>query len=89
MVRPAAPGAATGGAEPVSRDAVTGEPPSRDRRQEVATVCRTVAAWDEVTAPARLTAPMPRLARPFWLRCFTDDDAVELHDPPVRHLRVG
>ena len=50
---------------------------------------RTVAAWDEVTAPARLTAPMPRLARPFWLRCFADDEAVELHDPPVRHLKVG
>jgi hypothetical protein len=48
----------------------------------------TVMTWEDVEVPARLHAGMPRLPRPFWLRCFADDAAVELHDPPVRHLKV-
>ncbi|MGH3377124.1 MAG: hypothetical protein ACRDP6_20535, partial [Actinoallomurus sp.] len=48
----------------------------------------TVMSWDDLEIPARLQAPLPRLARPFWLRCFAEDATIELHDPPVRHLRV-
>ncbi|MGH3717056.1 MAG: hypothetical protein ACRDT4_26885, partial [Micromonosporaceae bacterium] len=36
-------------------------------------------------APLRLRLPMPR--GPYWLRCFTVDDDVELRDPPVVQLR--
>jgi hypothetical protein len=49
----------------------------------------TVMSWDDVEVPARLPAGLPRLRRPYWLRCFAEDPAVELHDPPVRHLKVG
>jgi hypothetical protein len=49
----------------------------------------TVMSWDDVEVPARLHAPLPRLRRPYWLRCFAEDAAVELHDPPVRDLKVG
>ena len=49
----------------------------------------TVMSWDDLEFPARLQAPLPRLARPFWLRCFAEDATIELRDPPVRHLKVG
>ncbi|MFB9839957.1 hypothetical protein ACFFNX_48200, partial [Actinoallomurus acaciae] len=50
----------------------------------------TVMSWDDVEVPARLSVGLPRLRRPYyWLRCFTEDPAVELRDPPVRHLKVG
>jgi hypothetical protein len=48
-----------------------------------------VMSWEDVQVPARLQARLPDLRRPYWLRCFADDDAVELHDPPVRDLKVG
>jgi hypothetical protein len=46
-------------------------------------------SWDDVEVPARLSAGLPRLSRPYWLRCFAEDPAVELRDPPVRRLKVG
>jgi hypothetical protein len=49
----------------------------------------TVMSWEDLELPARVHAGMPRLPRPFWLRCFAEDAAVELRDPPVRHLKVG
>lgn len=56
----------------------------------------TVMSWDDVEVgppsahgTARLRAPVPRLGRPFWLRCFAEDATIELRDPPVRQLRVG
>lgn len=48
----------------------------------------TVTAWEDVEVPTRLEVPMPRLPRPFWLRCFAEDDTIDLRDPPVRHLKV-
>jgi hypothetical protein len=49
---------------------------------------RTVMSWDDVEVPARLEVALPRLPRPFWLRCFAEDDTIDLRDPPVRHLKV-
>jgi hypothetical protein len=49
----------------------------------------TVMSWDDLDVPTRLEVPMPRLSRPFWLRCFVEDATIELRDPPVRHLKVG
>jgi hypothetical protein len=49
----------------------------------------TVMSWDDLELPVRLEAAMPRLPRPFWLRCFAEDATIELRDPPVRHLKVG
>jgi hypothetical protein len=49
----------------------------------------TVMSWDDLEVPGRLEVPMPRLSRPFWLRCFAEDATIELRDPPVRHLKVG
>jgi hypothetical protein len=49
----------------------------------------TVMTWDDLEVPARLQAPMPRLTRPFWIRCFAEDPAIELRDPPVRQLKVS
>jgi hypothetical protein len=37
--------------------------------------------------PARLEIPVPRQARPYWLRCFVEGDEVELLDPPTDQLR--
>ncbi|GLY80175.1 hypothetical protein [Actinoallomurus iriomotensis] len=48
----------------------------------------TVMSWDDVEIPTRLAAGLPRLRRPYWLRCFAEDPAVELRDPPVRDLKV-
>ncbi|MCO5969662.1 hypothetical protein [Actinoallomurus soli] len=50
---------------------------------------RTVMSWNDVEVPARLEVALPRLPRPFWLRCFAEDDTIDLRDPPVRHLKVG
>ncbi|MDN3352213.1 hypothetical protein [Actinomadura sp. DC4] len=49
----------------------------------------TVMSWEDLELPVRLQAAMPRLPRPFWLRCFAEDATIELRDPPVRHLKVG
>jgi hypothetical protein len=49
----------------------------------------TVMTWDDLEVPARLEAKMPRLPRPFWLRCFAEGVTIELRDPPVRQLKVG
>lgn len=38
--------------------------------------------------PAVFTAPLPRLRRPFWLRCFSGRDGVVLVDPSVATLKV-
>ncbi|MGH3768270.1 MAG: hypothetical protein ACRDTX_24490 [Pseudonocardiaceae bacterium] len=41
-------------------------------------------------APVVLEAPVPRLPRPYWLRCFLADGApVQLIDPPLRQLKVS
>ncbi|QFG20544.1 hypothetical protein [Actinomadura sp. WMMB 499] len=48
----------------------------------------TLRAWEQVPVPGELSAPAPRAAGPYWLRCFTADDDVELSDPPVDRLRV-
>jgi hypothetical protein len=48
----------------------------------------TIASWTDVAVPARLSIPEPKRTGPFWLRCFTGDDVIELSDPPVRHLQV-
>jgi hypothetical protein len=37
--------------------------------------------------PARFEVPAPHQARPYWLRCFVEDDGVELLDPPTDQLR--
>ncbi|GAA4627170.1 hypothetical protein GCM10023196_038320 [Actinoallomurus vinaceus] len=50
---------------------------------------RTVMSWEDLDVPARLEVTLPRLPRPFWLRCFAEDDTIDLRDPPVRHLKVG
>jgi hypothetical protein len=49
----------------------------------------TVMSWDDLEVPGRLQATLPRLPRPFWLRCFAEDTTIELRDPPIRHLKVG
>ncbi|QXJ20426.1 hypothetical protein AGRA3207_001139 [Actinomadura graeca] len=49
----------------------------------------TLAAWEQVPVPGELSLSAPRAAGPYWLRCFADDDVVELSDPPVRRLQVA
>ncbi|GII83798.1 hypothetical protein Ssi03_17880 [Sphaerisporangium siamense] len=53
--------------------------------------------WTDLAVPARLTVPVPRQARPYWLRCFAEGaedggpgraGGVALIDPPVRRLKV-
>lgn len=48
-----------------------------------------LGAWEQVPVPGELSLAAPDAPAPYWLRCFADDDAVELSDPPVRRLRVG
>lgn len=48
----------------------------------------TVGAWERVPVPGEVSLPLPDAPGPYWLRCFTDDEAVELSDPPVRRLQV-
>jgi hypothetical protein len=41
-------------------------------------------------APVVLEAPVPRLSKPYWLRCFLAEPApVQLVDPPVGQLKVS
>jgi hypothetical protein len=51
-----------------------------------------VGALDDVdlgpVQPAVLRVPLPRRPGRFWMRCFAEDDAVELHDPPREQLRM-
>ncbi|MGH3747779.1 MAG: hypothetical protein ACRDT8_10310, partial [Micromonosporaceae bacterium] len=37
--------------------------------------------------PTELRVPAPH--GPYWLRCFSADDSIELRDPPVTQLRGG
>jgi hypothetical protein len=40
--------------------------------------------------PVELTAELPRLRKPYWVRCFVGDtDPVHLVDPPTRQLKVS
>ncbi|MEV3923798.1 hypothetical protein [Actinomadura coerulea] len=48
----------------------------------------TLGVWDRVPVPGELSLDAPSAPGPYWLRCFADDDAVELSDPPVRRLQV-
>ncbi|SEH00146.1 hypothetical protein SAMN05444920_115125 [Nonomuraea solani] len=49
---------------------------------------RVLAEWSGLDPPARLSVPMPRQPKPYWLRCFAEGP-VELVDPPVRVLKSG
>ncbi len=48
----------------------------------------TLGAWEQVPVPGELSLAAPDASGPYWLRCFADDDGVELSDPPVRRLQV-
>ncbi|MFF5263035.1 hypothetical protein ACFY4C_29255 [Actinomadura viridis] len=56
----------------------------------------TLADWEQVPVPGELSVALPRplgkgAAGPdggYWLRCFAEDDVIELRDPPVRRLQV-
>ncbi|SPT57006.1 hypothetical protein K8Z49_11490 [Actinomadura madurae] len=48
----------------------------------------TLGVWEQVPVPGELSLDAPDARAPYWLRCFADDDVVELSDPPVRRLRV-
>jgi hypothetical protein len=47
---------------------------------------RTLGSWDGVPVPGELSVSAPRDSGPYWLRCFAEDDSIELVDPPVRRL---
>ncbi|MEU6037328.1 hypothetical protein ABZ801_18170 [Actinomadura sp. NPDC047616] len=47
-----------------------------------------IGAWTEVPVPGEVSVPAPSASGPYWVRCFTDDDVIELTDPPVRQLHV-
>jgi hypothetical protein len=49
----------------------------------------TLGSWEQVPVPGELSLAAPAASGPYWLRCFADDDGVELSDPPVRRLRVA
>ncbi|MFE9102043.1 hypothetical protein [Actinomadura geliboluensis] len=49
----------------------------------------TLGAWEQVPVPGELSLAAPAASGPYWLRCFADDDGVELSDPPVRRLQVA
>ncbi|WP_395104981.1 hypothetical protein [Actinomadura sp. SCN-SB] len=53
----------------------------------------TIADWEQVPVPGELSVSLPRSqaggAGGYWLRCFAEDDVIELRDPPVRRLRVA
>lgn len=46
-----------------------------------------VAEWTDLELPVSLQLASPGVRKPYWLRCFADED-VELVDPPVRQLKV-
>lgn len=48
----------------------------------------TLGSWEQVPVPGELTLAPPDASGPYWLRCFADDDVIDLSDPPVRHLQV-
>ncbi|MWK38648.1 hypothetical protein GEV43_34530 [Actinomadura sp. J1-007] len=48
----------------------------------------TLGTWEQVPVPGEVSLPPPGVSGPYWLRCFADDDVVELSDPPVRSLQV-
>ncbi|TNY37153.1 hypothetical protein [Thermomonospora catenispora] len=45
-----------------------------------------LGSWEAVPVPGEVSVPAPAGTGPYWLRCFADDDAVELIDPPIRRL---
>ncbi|MFI0348984.1 hypothetical protein [Actinomadura sp. 9N407] len=52
----------------------------------------TVGDWEQVPVPGELSVSLPKGAdgsagREHWLRCFAEDDVIELRDPPVRRLQ--
>ncbi|MEW2359971.1 hypothetical protein [Spirillospora sp. NPDC029432] len=47
----------------------------------------TIGDWAEVPVPGEVSVPLPKGAEGHWLRCFAEDDVIELRDPPVRRLR--
>ncbi|GAA4241889.1 hypothetical protein GCM10022254_72550 [Actinomadura meridiana] len=49
----------------------------------------TLGAWEQVPVPGELSLAVPEASGPYWLRCFADDEVVELSDPPVRRLQVA
>ena len=51
----------------------------------------TLASWTDVdiVGSVKLTVPEPRRTRPYWLRCFANDETLDLADPPVRRLQVS
>jgi hypothetical protein len=47
--------------------------------------CRQLRAEE----PVELTVELPKLRRPYWLRCFTEESsAVGLVDPPTAQLKA-
>ncbi|GAA2161141.1 hypothetical protein [Actinomadura napierensis] len=48
----------------------------------------TLGTWEHVPVPGELSVAVPRASGPYWLRCFADDDVIELTDPPIRRLQV-
>ncbi|MFD0684667.1 hypothetical protein [Actinomadura fibrosa] len=48
----------------------------------------TLGEWEQVPVPGELSVAMPAPRGPYWLRCFADDDVIELSDPPVRRLQM-
>lgn len=51
----------------------------------------TLATWTDldVVGDLQLTLPEPSRKEPYWLRCFSSDETLELADPPVRRLQVN
>jgi hypothetical protein len=51
----------------------------------------TLVTWTDldITGTTRLTVPQPKQGGPYWLRCFTTDESLDLTDPPVRRLQVS
>ncbi|ACY97445.1 hypothetical protein [Thermomonospora curvata] len=45
---------------------------------------RVLGTWEQVPVPGELSVPAPGGSGPYWLRCFADDESIELIDPPVR-----
>jgi hypothetical protein len=61
-------------------------PPSPDAGMEL---LRQRVVIDPAT-PVVLEAPVPRLPKPYWLRCFLAEPApAQLLDPPLRQLKVS
>lgn len=48
----------------------------------------TLGTWEQVPVPGELSVAVPDASAPYWLRCFADDDVIELTDPPIRRLQV-